>query len=272
MDEVIYHGGCVDGFTAAYVYWLEHRNATFHAGSYEKPLPQLTPGSDVIFVDFSCHREDMVKIAEAANSVLVLDHHRTAKEHLTDLPEDVTVVFDMERSGAGITWDYLYPDRQRPALVNYVEDNDLWNHALPYWEEVSTFLKSREKDFEAWMQLDFLMTHKLPRVVELGGAMLQRQNAIVDEIVSTAREVEIAGYHVLMVNSPYSLGSEIAGRLAEGKPFGAYCIDRPDGRSIGLRSREGGVDVGRVAEQLGGGGHPKAAAFRVERDSEMGRL
>ncbi len=39
-------------------------------------------------------------------------------------------LFDMERSGAGMAWDFVHADlgplRARPRLVDLVEDRDLW--------------------------------------------------------------------------------------------------------------------------------------------------
>ena len=46
------------------------------------------------------------------------------------------------------------------------------------------------------------------------------------------------------------------------RPFGACYFDRGDGkRQWSLRSRDGAVDVAKVAKRHGGGGHRNAAGF-----------
>jgi oligoribonuclease NrnB/cAMP/cGMP phosphodiesterase (DHH superfamily) len=107
-------------------------------------------GRDVLIVDFSYPRDVLEAIAREARSVLVLDHHKTAAEELAGIGvpngnydqfrnacEDArgtsgnfAAVFDMNRSGAGITWDYLHHGEPRPRLITLVEDRDLWrfNH------------------------------------------------------------------------------------------------------------------------------------------------
>jgi len=46
-------------------------------------------------------------------------------------------------------------------------------------------------------------------------------------------------------------------------PFAACYWDTPLGRVFSLRSRDDGADVSSIAKQYGGGGHARAAGFRV---------
>ena len=39
---------------------------------------------------------------------------------------NIHVVFDKERSGAGITWDVLFDGEPRPPLIDRIEDRDIW--------------------------------------------------------------------------------------------------------------------------------------------------
>ena len=41
------------------------------------------------------------------------------------------------------------------------------------------------------------------------------------------------------------------------------------GRTFGLRAADDGMDVSEVAKQYGGGGHAKAAGFKVPRDHAL---
>src|SRR5262249_46835791 len=83
----IYHGGCDDGFAAA---WVVRKalggEVDFYPGVYQKD-PPAHDGRDVIFVDFSYKRPVLEAMAQQAASVLILDHHKTAAEDLCDLPQ-----------------------------------------------------------------------------------------------------------------------------------------------------------------------------------------
>jgi oligoribonuclease NrnB/cAMP/cGMP phosphodiesterase (DHH superfamily) len=105
MSMCIYHGNCADGFGAAWVVRKAMGEIDFHPGKYQEPPPDVT-GKDVVMVDFSYKRPVLLEMAEKANSILILDHHKTAAEDLLDLPANVTAKFDMGHSGAMLTWEH----------------------------------------------------------------------------------------------------------------------------------------------------------------------
>lgn len=188
----IYHGNCADGFGAAWAVRHRFPDAEFHAGTYQNPPPDVT-GKRVILVDFSYKRPVMVEMAKRAKSVLVLDHHKSAAEdlrlgradysadcsatifdmgaysgplswerHLGDSYQDecenapsanIYTLFDMNRSGAGLAWDFFHPGQPRPALINHIEDRDLWRFALAGTREVQAALFSYPYDFAVWDEL-----------------------------------------------------------------------------------------------------------------------
>ena len=132
MHYVIYHADCPDGFGAAYAAWkCFGADATYHAARPGDPLPNLA-GKDVLIADVSWPRAEMVRVAEEARSLVVLDHHKTAEADLRDLP---FAHFDMERSGAVITWQHLHQSPP-PELLRYIQDRDLWRWELPHAREV----------------------------------------------------------------------------------------------------------------------------------------
>ena len=78
----IYHGNCADGFGAAYAVWKRYGEAVeFYPGVYQQDPPDVT-GRDVIMVDFSYKRPVIEQMAQDANSILILDHHKSAEEDL----------------------------------------------------------------------------------------------------------------------------------------------------------------------------------------------
>src|SRR6185503_5178352 len=50
-----------------------------------------------------------------------------------------TFLFDMQRSGAGITWDWFSRGALRPSFINFCEDRDLWREPRRY-EDTDAFM------------------------------------------------------------------------------------------------------------------------------------
>jgi len=262
---VIYHGpDCWDGFCAA---WLMHKfgfddDADYHPAQYDEPPPDVA-GRVVYVLDFSYPRPVLERMKEESLGMVVLDHHKTAQADLADLSY---CIFDMTRSGAELTWARLswinqghMPDR--PWLVDYTADRDLWRWALPDSKEVNAALRSYPLDFAVWDHLD---EDRTPESMKQDGtAILRAEEVTIQTHLARAREVEFDGYRVLSVNAT-SLFSEIAGRLAEDRPFGVVWFERGSVRQYSLRSREGGIDVSEIAKAHGGGGHFHAAGFEEE--------
>ena len=259
---VLYHGNCYDGFGAA---WAAHEKygdaAIYLPVSYGHEPPEMPEAAEVLIVDFSYPREILLSLRERHGGRLrVLDHHKTAEADLRGLD---FCVFDMERSGAGITWDELHRDALRPELIDYVEDRDLWRFSLEKSREVSAWLASYPFDFKVWDELVEYLGSYFGVAVSEGEACLRLKQQYVESMCHHPATVEIGGYSVPAVNATVCF-SEAGERLCElfpDAPFAAYWMDRSDGkRQWGLRSR-GGFDVSVVAKQYGGGGHAAAAGF-----------
>lgn len=264
----IYHGGCPDGFTSAWVMRAAcGASVEFHAGSYGTPPPADIPeDASVWIVDFSYPRAELLALAARVEQVTVLDHHASAERDLAGIDQEapnLRVVFDMTRSGAGITWDTMFPGEPRPRLVCYVEDRDLWRFALPASEDVAPLFMGTEHTFADWDALARGLENQWDVVSAQGRAMRQMREKIIGEIAATARLMDIDQYTVPVAGSPYALGSDVAGVLAEGAHFAGYYVDRPEHRQFGLRSTPDGLDVSLIAAEYGGGGHPHAAGFTV---------
>lgn len=260
MSMCIYHGNCADGFGAAWVVRKALGEIDFHAAVYQEPPPDVT-GKDVVMVDFSYKRTVLLEMAEKANSILILDHHKTAVEDLVDLPANVTAKFDMDRSGAMLTWGHFFPGEAPPPLLLHIEDRDLWRFALQNTRQIQANVFSFPYDFQVW---DTLMASAPETLAAEGEAIERKHFKDIRELLSvTTREMVIGGHRVPVANLPYTMSSDAGHDLAKGRPFAACYWDTPQGRVFSLRSSDAGADVSEVAKQYGGGGHRNAAGFRV---------
>jgi len=257
----IYHGNCADGFGAAWVVRkaLSEENVEFFAGVYQTPPPDVT-GRKVIMVDFSYKRPALEGMIAAAESVTILDHHKTAAADLVGLG-GAELVFDMERSGSTIAWDHYFPSEPAPTLLRHIEDRDLWRFALPGTREIQANVFSYPYDFAVW---DSLIALPINELLAEGRAIERKHFKDIDELLGVVRRrMVIGGYNVPVANLPYTFSSDAGHKMAQGEAFAACYYDTPGGRYFSLRSASNGVDVSEVAKVYGGGGHRAAAGFTV---------
>lgn len=279
---VIYHGNCADGFSAAWCFWRKFKDgADYHAGVYQQDPPDVI-GRDVYLVDFSYKRAVVEEMLAKANSVTLIDHHKTAIEDLRPLfrqdsytggAPQLNWFVDLDRSGATLTWDYLFPGEDRPLLLGHVEDRDLWRFKLPGTREIQAFVFSHDYTFEMWDRLMSADQVELLKMTAAGAAIERKHHKDIAELVGVCkRRMVIAGHDVPVASLPYTMGSDAGHLMAKGEKFSACYWDTAEGRVFGLRSSDDGLDVSEIAKQYGGGGHARAAGFKVAREHELARI
>lgn len=269
MTLCIFHSNCADGFAAAWVVRKALGQIDFHPGIYQDPPPDVT-NKCVILTDFSYKRPVLLDMASKAESILILDHHKSAAEDLIDLPENVVTVFDMDRSGAMIAWQHFFPDVPPPRLIEHIQDRDLWRFALPGTREIQASVFSYPYDFDVW---DRLMASDVDTLRSDGAAIERKHHKDVAELVKvTKRRMIIGGFDVPVANLPYTMSSDAGHLMAQDEPFAACYWDTPDGRVFSLRSSDSGQDVSEIAKKYGGGGHRNAAGFRVNFGSVLSEM
>jgi len=262
---VIYHGNCADGFSAAWCFWRKYRDgAEYVAGFYGTPPPDVT-GRTVYLVDFSYKRDTVKEMVSKALRVALIDHHKTALEDLDELP-GLFMYTDLERSGATLAWDFLFDDEARPLLLGHVEDRDLWRFKLPGTREIQAFVFSHEYTFEMWDRLMNADQAQLIQMTAAGAAIERKHHKDIAELLKVCqRRMTIAGFEVPVASLPYTMSSDAGHVMAQGEPFAACYWDTSDSRIFSLRAATEGLDVSDIAKQYRGGGHAKAAGFKVDR-------
>jgi len=263
---IIYHGDCHDGFTGAWILHKVYPNAEFFAGKYgSKAMPEVKD-RHVIMVDFSYDRETLLDVADVAKSLVVMDHHKTAQENLADFDHyRAKIVFDMEKSGASIAWDYYFPYKPVPSIVKYVEDRDLWKFREQYSKEIHASLSSRDQTFDNWDKFSHDLETDFNKIFHEGVSILRKQKKDIDDLLrKTTHKKFIGGYEVPVANVPFMMASDAANILAQGEKFAAtFYIDNNGHYVFSLRSDVNGMDVSSIAKQYGGGGHKHAAGFTI---------
>jgi oligoribonuclease NrnB/cAMP/cGMP phosphodiesterase (DHH superfamily) len=279
-DIIIYHDPCDDGFASAYVAHQRFPAAALFGTNYGKPLPvEKVKGKAVLIVDFSYPLDILKGIAPLCNGIVILDHHKTAAEALADVPRlDPTLApqvimapgefcawFNQERAGVGLTWRFCFPDEPMPAVLEAIEDRDLWRFTHDTTEEVCAAVRSFPHDIEVWRR-EVMPPDRFPALATEGQAILRYVHHLANEVASNCHfrswPADWAG--VPVVCCPPQIASEVCHRLLAlypSAPFVAAFVEADGIRSWSLRSEDKRTDVSMVARKHGGGGHRNAAGF-----------
>lgn len=260
---VIYHAECYDGFTAAWVARRRMPGCELFEGRYGEEPPYLEAvGRDVYVLDFSYPREQMLKLEQIANSLFVLDHHKTAEANCQGLG---FCQFDMERSGCRMAWDYFFPHSSAPDWLLRIEDRDLWRFAYPETKDVHAYVASLPMVMEDWDEINETAIEDL----EIWGSSIRRYiETCIDKMLPQSRLItDTNNEQVVVLNMPYLNASDAADAMLKKYPEATYSLtyfQRSDSTwQYSLRSRSD-FDVSEIAECFGGGGHAQAAGFETD--------
>lgn len=265
---VLFHDRCFDGLAGA---WVAHKKfgntASYVAVSDHHSPPEGLEGKEIYVIDFSFRSPQIIELEKKVRRLVVLDHHKTAEEAVKSIREHV---FDNNRSGAQIAWDYFFPNQERPKLVNYIGDSDIWTHKLPHTYEIGTYIHSHELTLESFDTLNEQLedSKTFAKCVEIGSILNKAHKGRVESFAERAFDVSFEGYTVKALNCPSDLRSDVGHLLASQYPPFAilFYLDVIDGVptwKISLRGDDT-IDVAALAEKYGGGGHFSAAAFTTK--------
>ena len=276
MNQVcIYHAGCPDGFGAAWAVWkLWGDEARYIPRGHEDPLRARDfEGNQVVFVDIAPPLEPLRQLAERAVQITILDHHVTARDRFESDPglcndfqwAGHVVHFDLTHSGAILAWRHFHPDTEIPALLRYVEDQDMWSWGLPNSEEINAAIGSHPRSFEVWGRLAAIPVEQLAAE---GVPIIRAQKIEVEQALRHAHPISLGRIRVEAVDSRSHrsrIGHELASRARYSTPCGV--VYRLTGKQVDVSIYSvGDFDVSKLAADFGGGGHRNASGFNVTLD------
>jgi len=267
-----YHAGCPDGLGAAWSVWRAWGpGARYLPRGHEDVVDaNAHEGGLVVFVDIAPSNEELRALAQRAAKVIVLDHHVTARERFeNDLGVQNAlagrghiICFDLAHSGAVLAWNHFHPDEPAPDLLRYVEDQDLWSWKLPASEEVNAAISSYPRDFETWEEL---AARPIGELAAEGTPILRATRIEVERALQSAHPVLVGSRRAEAVNASQhrsKIGHELAKRAVFKLPWGVLYRVTGERVDVSLYSI-GELDVAKVAEAYGGGGHSNASGFTV---------
>ncbi|EEF37759.1 uncharacterized protein LOC8289785 [Ricinus communis] len=252
-SAVLYHYPCPDGAFAALAAHL-YFSATslpvlFFPNTVYNPIKSdhlpLHEISHLYLLDFAGPSGFVDSVSSKVDSVIILDHHKTAMEMLGGCGSNLIVsgnvskMIDMERSGATIAFDYFKEkllelettanlnrflsefNRLRP-LFDYIEDRDLWRWRLPNSKAFGSGLEDLNFDFNVLSEpslFDQLLSLDLESVISQGMVSLSVKQKLIDETLDQSYEIALGGGafgHCLAIkaDSVSELRSDLGHQLA----------------------------------------------------------
>jgi oligoribonuclease NrnB/cAMP/cGMP phosphodiesterase (DHH superfamily) len=266
INMVIYHKNCSDGFGAAYSAWkLLGNKAEYIACTHGDTPPDVT-GKKVAILDFSFDNQTTKSMIEKAESLIVIDHHKSAMVELHDISN---TVFDMNKSGAMMAWEFFHPSKEAPKFIEYIQDRDLWKWEMPYSKEFSAAFDMVPWEFSAFEE--FEDDSVIDDAIKRGSYILAYSKTVVKKICDKATRksmtVNDKTYDTFVVNSSHWM-SEIGATLAKDCDVAMiyyFDHDRKEYK-VSLRAFHEHIDVSEISKFFGGGGHKKAGGFVLPPD------
>lgn len=279
-DIVLFHYPCQDGLTSGWIVNKFHKDQNIKIDLYpiqygkEIDLDRLTQ-KNIIFCDFSPPKEVLDKIEKVATKITILDHHITAQNALQNKEY---AIFDMNKSGAGLTWEYFYSTDKMPLFIEMIQDRDLWKWKIEKSREFTAGFSTAcsaidmfefPKLFELFDELNGLNPFKFDFYIELGDIInkstLQKCKYFASESLKKINHYQ--NYNVCIVNCSTELTSDLGNILSSSKECDFAVLWKYNHTKeeyyVSLRSSNK-VDVSLIAKEFGGGGHKNAAGFSTK--------
>lgn len=254
----------MDGFGACYAAQKKFGNtAQYLPVNYGDVMPVIEDGSSVYILDFSYPRDVLEALNARVDTLVVLDHHKTAQEDLKDLPY---AIFDMNKSGAVLAWEFFFPTEPVPKILTRVQDRDLWRWQYKDTRDVLNSLEMAKDDFSVWDWAE----QNFEKAAAEGLRVSEYKAMKVEEACDPQNFLRrtFMGYQVAIMNSSAHMTSEVGNKVVTENSdidiFIGYSI-LPNGR-VYLSFRSAGIDTTPLARHFGGGGHAKASGALTSLD------
>ena len=291
------HSHCTDGLVAAsimkYSLQMQHNvepEVVFVSYGKEQEAidkANLNLGTTVYCVDFAFNRELTLELCKLAAKVIVLDHHKTAQENLSQMEETTNFyfIYDVNKSGASIVRDYckqhlsLYSHiklNQKEILnkvVAMVEDRDLWLFKLQMTKEFAEYIFAYMQPNDIDKMTKILFNYSLDglnKIYQMGSTIMDYKDNIIEKKLKSYVPVyfHVDNTKLLIINETQpDLVSQLGNELCKkyNVPVFLYNISGSNGSNelsvaLSFRSMDHLEPVDVIARLFYGGGHRNAAA------------
>lgn len=279
LKHLIVHERCPDGTASAMMLKYCFPDLDVQFVQYDTEAHRnVEVRPHTIFADFSPHPDRVGDFVQAES--VVLDHHRTAQQVVAEFGE--LGVFGDETSEPGVCGATLaFREVCKPSLEGHgydvghllrlMEDfailagiRDTWQRENPRWREACE--QASALDFWPWDRLVGLPAVDWKEKLEIGPILFQKKLDTVKRFGDNAlRFVSEKGTKVAVFQG-VKMSSDVAEHLHTEVDlvigFDVFLVDGEPSMVLSTRSHTD-FDCGKFCKAHGGGGHTRAAGFKV---------
>lgn len=255
--------------SAAIVYKAKNKLGKYIPVNYDKkfPLDIISLNEEVILVDYNFDKdEDFESLKSITKNIVLIDHHLKSVDSKFD---NIKGIRRTDKAGCELTWEYFFPTVKVPKAVELIGDFDTWKFKYgEYTKQFQAGLKIKDTcpESDIWNLLFALSEHNnlvdetVKQGVIINEYMQVNNKRLIDNLAFVTR---FEGYKCIACNIAFT-GAMVFDSLKE--DFDIKIIFYFNGRvyNISLYTEKNDIDVNRIANKYGGGGHKKAAGFQIE--------
>jgi oligoribonuclease NrnB/cAMP/cGMP phosphodiesterase (DHH superfamily) len=270
---IIHHAKDFDGVSSAVILLQKYPDATlmgmdYGQGDSDDDIAKIQDGDEVYVVDFCLEPfERMIKLNERCKLVW-LDHHISAITESEKSGVKINGVRNNKLAGCELTWAFVFPDQQIPEAIKLLGRYDVWDKTDPRTDSFQFGMCQFQLDPKAeyWTKMLSNDATFIDQICS-DGQKIQQYQKNVNKAYSNACafEAEFEGYNSIIINI-YPKGHFVFEEVPNFKEYDimlAFCWKK-DGWGISLYTEKDNVDCSAIAKKYGGGGHKKAAGFKVD--------
>lgn len=305
INIVIHHYPCSDGELSAAIFKKHMEETEVKSFKFIPWLHELKEKNiDVIndeiknnnnktitiyFLDYCPNFDLITEIKDNVNNIVIIDHHKSAClefiNNLKSFDGDISnteIVFDNDKSGCQLTWQYFYPDTPYPISVKHVGNRDIWKWddpdtepftcAFPVYFNLSNKLSSKER-LDIYYQLLHIDDKTLKKVINKGKYSIQKMKKECEKLIPGADfflDKDVNDKELSIIEIPmtkYHLTKYIQ-ELVQTK-FPEYDVlrlsyQKQDMIVYSLRSLKTDIRVDLLAQKYGGNGHAAASGYNIK--------
>jgi oligoribonuclease NrnB/cAMP/cGMP phosphodiesterase (DHH superfamily) len=293
FNYIIFHKGCLDGFSGYFVSYISGRLTKDVEIYPDSPstykIPPNIGGKDILIVDVAYKKQVLEEIFKSAKSVVFIDHHPTIKNDVNVLytkynnNTNISIIYDDTRCGATLAWKYFNGRDKIPLFLKYVEDQDtgtwMYPQTKPFIYALKTYfhLSTEGKSINKWFRL--LKKENVEKMIKRGKRMAKFMTHLVNyalpkftllqfpsqiiynkqpELFEKVGQYKVAVYCGLNCPSTTELASAVFKYVD--CDFCIMWVYNIDNKMYIMSMRSKKVNVGKICKLLfNGGGHKLAA-------------
>jgi oligoribonuclease NrnB/cAMP/cGMP phosphodiesterase (DHH superfamily) len=269
---ICYHHNDLDGICSAAIIKFLYPYTKFIPVDYGYQYKnEDVEGKNVFVVDFSFN--DMDKLAEKANHLVWIDHHKSAMERQPKAwaSKRIAGIRSLEYAGCELTWKY-YSGLDAPLVVQYIGDMDMWEFELDATKTICEYMNVVFKDPEDAILQGLIRKNDmaiLGEIMSKGEALLEAKQVRIEQNFKNGKNIVLWDKIFRLINTNHDISATGEYVYKMDDYDGALMWFADDGIVRCSMRSNGKVDVRLIAESFGGGGHPNAAGFELRPEQFM---